>query len=366
MIVAMGRTLPPEEPVEPPRDEAETSRTLVEIMRRQRERDRRVLRVATIVAVIAFVYAIAATVVAWGQHAGWRLTARRPAANSHRHRPGHSQRLPSVAPRSRAAPPRAHRQPSAPPSSRPCRPCRSPTSPSTPSEPPSEPSSTSRHRPRRRVDLRAPAVSSRHRQWHRRRPVRRHRRRAPPSPSDGAPAVEAPARPQPAPPSTSAAPPASSPVRVLAERTIRSGPPGALAGDPDENASPPTDRPVARAPRPEREAEPSRGATAAAPAFGDVNVRVGSTRDERGELRDYIVTLKDSQGAAFTGADVRLQGRMADRRLVEVVLDPAAQPGQYRAAVRMSPEGPADLRLRITVHGTTVVVPINASTPSGS
>jgi hypothetical protein len=120
------------------------------------------------------------------------------------------------------------------------------------------------------------------------------------------------------------------------------------------------------APRPEREAEPSPGSTAAAPTFGDVNVRVGSTRDERGELRDYIVTLKDAQGAAFTGADVRLQGRMTDRRLVEVVLDPATQPGQYRAAVRVSPEGPADLRLRITVHGTTVVVPINASTPSGS
>src|SRR4029450_6091296 len=77
----MGKTLPPEEPVEAPRDEAETSRTLVEIMRRQRERDRRVLRVATMLAIIAFVYAIAATVVAWGQHAGWRLTARRPAVN---------------------------------------------------------------------------------------------------------------------------------------------------------------------------------------------------------------------------------------------------------------------------------------------
>ncbi len=34
--------------------------------------------------------------------------------------------------------------------------------------------------------------------------------------------------------------------------------------------------------------------------------------------------------------------------------------------LRVSPESPADLRLRITIHGTTVVVPINATTPSGS
>ena len=43
-------------------------------------------------------------------------------------------------------------------------------------------------------------------------------------------------------------------------------------------------------------------------------------------------TLKDAAGAAFTGADVRLQGRMADRRLVEVVLIRRHAPDkQYRA-----------------------------------
>jgi hypothetical protein len=164
------------------------------------------------------------------------------------------------------------------------------------------------------------------------------------------------------------APPSTSTSTARSSPSERSGPalPSRASALPAENASLPTDRPVTPAPRPEREAEPSPLPTAAALAFGDVNVSVGSTRDERGELRDYIVTLKDSQGAAFTGADVRLQGRMADRRLVEVVLDSAAQPGQYRAVVRVSPESPADLRLRITVHGTTVVVPINTTTPSGS
>jgi hypothetical protein len=101
-----------------------------------------------------------------------------------------------------------------------------------------------------------------------------------------------------------------------------------------------------------------------APAFGDVDVQVGSRSDAGGELRDYVVTLKDAAGAAFTGADVRLQGRMADRRLVEVILDPSSRPGQYRAEVRVSPAGPDDLRLRITVRGTTVVVPITPSSGS--
>ena len=49
-----------------------------------------------------------------------------------------------------------------------------------------------------------------------------------------------------------------------------------------------------------------------APAFGDVDVQVGSRKDAGGELRDYVVMLKDAAGAAFTGADVRLQGRMAE------------------------------------------------------
>jgi len=95
-----------------------------------------------------------------------------------------------------------------------------------------------------------------------------------------------------------------------------------------------------------------------------VDVRVASRTDARGELRDYVVTLRDAAGAAFTGADVRLQGRMADRRLVEVVLDPSSLPGQYRAEVRMSPDGPGELRLRITVRGSTVVVPIGQSSGS--
>jgi len=95
-----------------------------------------------------------------------------------------------------------------------------------------------------------------------------------------------------------------------------------------------------------------------------VNVRVASRTDSRGELRDYVVTLKDAAGAAVAGADVRLQGRMTDRQLVEVVLDPATLPGQYRAEVRMRPDGPGDLRLRITVRGTTVVVPVTAASGS--
>src|SRR5262245_53410575 len=75
MVVAMARTLPPE-PQEPPPDDAATERTLVDIMRRQRERDRRLLRLATTVAVASLVLAFTATFVAWSQHAGWRM--RRP------------------------------------------------------------------------------------------------------------------------------------------------------------------------------------------------------------------------------------------------------------------------------------------------
>ena len=127
-----------------------------------------------------------------------------------------------------------------------------------------------------------------------------------------------------------------------------------------ESTPEPPPRVTRRAPEPEASASAS-----PAPTFGDVDVRVASRRDARGdELRDYVVTLRDAAGTAFTGADVRLQGRMADRRLVEVVLDPSSLPGQYRAEVRMTPEGPGELRLRITVRGSTVVVPIGASSGS--
>jgi len=352
VVVAMGKMLPPEEPVDA-RDEASTPRTLVEIMRRQRERDRRVFQLATAVAIAAFVYALAATFVAWGQHAGWRVTASRPAANrsatapAEPSPPNRGTSESSGATESGPPPPSTPTESTSPPSEATGPPSvelptLSSRTPSTPSEPSNAPPSTSSG---------APSSTS----------------SAPgPSPAVRPPASREPAPAQPAPPSTTVAPPST--LTARSSPSERSGPalPSRASALAAENASPPTDRPVTPARRPEREAEPSPGPTAEAPAFGDVNVRVGSTRDERGELRDYIVTLKDSQGAAFTGADVRLQGRMADRRLVEVVLDSAAaQPGQYRAVVRVSPESPADLRLRITLHGTTVVVPINATTPSG-
>src|SRR5262249_58014168 len=90
-----------------------------------------------------------------------------------------------------------------------------------------------------------------------------------------------------------------------------------------------------RVSRPAREPDVSASAPAA-PAFGDVDVRVASRRDARGELRDYVVTLRDAAGAAFTGADVRLQRRMADPPLVEVVPDPSSLPGAARAAGPLS------------------------------
>src|SRR5262245_14243865 len=65
----MTKTLPPE-PYEPP-DDVATERTLVEIMRRQRERDRRLLRLATTVAIASLILAFTATFVAWSQHSGW-------------------------------------------------------------------------------------------------------------------------------------------------------------------------------------------------------------------------------------------------------------------------------------------------------
>jgi hypothetical protein len=337
----MGEMLPPEEPVDA-RDEAATPRTLVEIMRRQRERDRRVFQLATAVAIAAFVYALAATFVAWGQHAGWRVTASRPAANRS-----------ATAPAEPSSPNRGTSESSGATES-------GPPSPSTPTESTSPPSEATGP-----PSIELPTLSSQTPSTPSESSNDTSSEPSPP-PAVRPPASRVPAPAQPAPPSTTVAPPSTSTAR--SSPSERSGPAllSRASALPAENASPPTDRPVTLAPRPEREAEPSPGPTAAALAFGDVNVSVGSARDERGELRDYIVTLKDSQGAAFTGADVRLQGRMADRRLVEVVLDSAAQPGQYRAVVRVSPESPADLRLRITIHGATVVVPINAPTPSGS
>ena len=64
MVVAMAKTLPPEPPAPPP-DDLAIERTLVDIMRRQRERDRRLLRMATAVAVASLVLAITASFVAW-------------------------------------------------------------------------------------------------------------------------------------------------------------------------------------------------------------------------------------------------------------------------------------------------------------
>src|SRR5262245_44429184 len=118
MVVAMARTLPPEPP-EPPPDDAATERTLVDIMRRQRERDRRMLRLATTVAVASLILAFTATFVAWSQHAGWRI--RRPAARN--------QTVPAAPPSvaSRPTPSQSAPPTSAPPASAP--PAAAPESP---------------------------------------------------------------------------------------------------------------------------------------------------------------------------------------------------------------------------------------------
>src|SRR5262245_402311 len=160
MVVAMAKTLPPE-PYEPPPDDAATERTLVEIMRRQRERDRRLLRLATTVAIASLILAFTATFVAWSQHAGWRM--RRSATRS----PSVPASPPSVATRpapGQSAPPTSAPPTSAPPTSAPqesaapgspphvdlppgpdfrsSAPVPSSPSPSTPSAPPTELPST--------------------------------------------------------------------------------------------------------------------------------------------------------------------------------------------------------------------------------
>ncbi len=96
--------------------------------------------------------------------------------------------------------------------------------------------------------------------------------------------------------------------------------------------------------------------------IGDVHVDVSPARTVNGDLaREYIVTLRDAHGAPYSGADVRLRGRMSDGGLVEAALEPGARPGLYQASLIFRPDGPWDLRVRVSRGTMTFEVPLRAA-----
>ncbi|MGH2671448.1 MAG: hypothetical protein ACRDHC_00565 [Actinomycetota bacterium] len=138
-------------------------------------------------------------------------------------------------------------------------------------------------------------------------------------------------------------------VRHLARERVSNGDPRGLSTDTVASSRSFGD-PVSALPRP-----------APMPAFGGLDIKMTPRSDEGGgEVREYVVSLKDSAGAPYTGADVRLQGRMSDGGIVEAILEPGNVEGVYRADVRVRADGPRDLRLRIVRDGAVAVVPLAA------
>lgn len=129
---------------------------------------------------------------------------------------------------------------------------------------------------------------------------------------------------------------------------------------------PPATRPPQRAPAssrqapagpPERRPAPERDeAVAALPAevatrqlratVQGVQVEV-LTRPAGGQDTFYIIRLTDSADRPLRGAEVTLQGNMADGSMVRAELDPTLEPGVYRGRLIKTTDGPRDLRLRV-------------------
>jgi hypothetical protein len=73
---------------------------------------------------------------------------------------------------------------------------------------------------------------------------------------------------------------------------------------------------------------------------------------------EYLVRLVDRAGQPVTGAQVTLQGGMADGMSVVAPLRPAEQAGVYRGRILFTMEGTWELMLRVTRDGKRFELPL--------
>jgi hypothetical protein len=88
----------------------------------------------------------------------------------------------------------------------------------------------------------------------------------------------------------------------------------------------------------------------------DVRVEVAAERLGDG-ITSYTVRLRERDGTPVTEAAVTIRARRADGALVEAALDPAPQPGVYRAALRMGEV--SEPRLRVASAGRIQDLPLS-------
>jgi hypothetical protein len=88
---------------------------------------------------------------------------------------------------------------------------------------------------------------------------------------------------------------------------------------------------------------------------GDVRIDVATERSGDG-IMVFTVRLRERDGSPVTDAAVTVRGRRGDGELVEVGLDPASEPGVYRAAVRV--RDVTSRRLRVASAGRIQDLPL--------
>lgn len=87
--------------------------------------------------------------------------------------------------------------------------------------------------------------------------------------------------------------------------------------------------------RPEPESTPPRLSTLAGSSDHEVTAHI-EAEPLAGGLTGYTVRLHERDGRPVTGATVSIRGRRADGALEEATLEPEAEPGLYRAVVRLT------------------------------
>jgi hypothetical protein len=99
------------------------------------------------------------------------------------------------------------------------------------------------------------------------------------------------------------------------------------------------------------------GGPAALPqsARNDVRIEVATQRLGEG-VTSYTVSLRERSGAPVTDAVVAIRGVRRDGAVVEALLDPTAEPGVYRAALRVGEV--QERRLRVASAGRIQDLPL--------
>jgi hypothetical protein len=144
---------------------------------------------------------------------------------------------------------------------------------------------------------------------------------------------------------------------IGSERPGRPLPAAETEATPEQSARPRTRLPEAT-PGPSEQAEPRPTAASPSPEVEpdarEVTAHI-ETEPLGGGVTGYTVRLHEHDGRPVTGATVSIRGRRADGALDEASLQPEAEPGLYRAVVRLAF---TEARLRVASVGRVQEIPL--------